>query len=44
LHKKFIFHFINAKNGFFCEAPTKNMIKKWTNKILNDIIPYFIHN
>jgi hypothetical protein len=42
--KKFIFHFLNAKNGLFCEAPTKNMFQKWTNKILNDIVPYFMPN
>jgi hypothetical protein len=44
LCKKFIFHFLNAKNGLFCEAPTKNMFQKWTHKILNDILPYFMPN
>jgi hypothetical protein len=29
-HKKFIFHFLSAKNGIFYEAPTKNELQKWT--------------
>jgi hypothetical protein len=29
---------------FFCEASTKNMLQKWNNQILNDIISYLIHN
>jgi hypothetical protein len=28
LHKKFIFHFLSAKNGFFCEASTKKYVAK----------------
>jgi hypothetical protein len=43
-HKKFIFYFSSTKNGFFCEAPTKNMLQKWTYIILENIIPYFMHN
>jgi hypothetical protein len=42
--KKSFFIFLMLKMGFFCEAPTKNMFKKWTTTILNDIIPYFMHN
>jgi hypothetical protein len=28
---------------FFCEAPTKNELQKWTTSILETIIPYFMH-
>jgi hypothetical protein len=42
--KKTIFHFLNAKNGLFCEASIKNMFQKRTTTNLNHIIPYFMHN
>jgi hypothetical protein len=29
---------------FFCEASTKNMLQKYNNQILNDIITYIMHN
>jgi hypothetical protein len=44
LQKKFIFHFLSAKNGVFCEASAKNMLQKYNNHILNDIISYGIQN
>jgi hypothetical protein len=31
--QKIHFYFLNAKNGLFCEASTKNKFEKWTNKI-----------
>jgi hypothetical protein len=31
------------KMGFFC-SNYQNMFQKWTTTILNDIIPYFMHN
>jgi hypothetical protein len=42
--KKINFHFISAKIGIFCEASTKNMLQKLNNLILENIIPYIMHN
>jgi hypothetical protein len=39
-----IFHFLSDKNGYFCEAPTKNEFQKWITSILQNIIPYFMYN
>jgi hypothetical protein len=38
------FIFLAQKNEFFCEASIKNTLQKCTNKILNNIIPYFMNN
>ena len=42
-HKKIIFHFPNAKSGFFCEAPTKTMLQNWTNIFSKNTRPHYIY-
>jgi hypothetical protein len=38
------FYFISARNTVFCETTTTNELQKWTNSILENIIPYLMHN
>ncbi len=39
-----IFHFLSAKNGFFYEASTKNMLQKGTHLTVTKSITYFMDN
>ena len=42
--QKFIFHFLSVKNGFFCEAATKNVLPKWANPFFINSRPRFMYN
>ena len=43
LHRKIIFHFLNAKNGYFCEAPTKIMLQNWSTLFLKNTRTHFMY-
>ena len=43
LHKKTIFYFPSVKNGFFCKAPTTNMLQNLRNTFFENTIPCYMH-
>ena len=44
IFRNIIFHFLNAKNGFYCEATTKNMVQIVTLTIITQSSPYVMDN
>ena len=44
IFKNIIFHFLSAKNGLFCEAATKNMVRVVTLTIITQSTPYVMDN
>ena len=39
-----IFHFLSAKNDFFCEATTQNMVQNVSLRIMKQSRPYVMDN